>query len=208
MRWICLILCLIALITIVSADSGYCTPPAGKIVSIDHNGNWYNITIDTSPTCYVWQDAGYGDVIGTECDTTPPASITNLTCTPLSTCTGFTCTWVDPSDSDFNHIMAWLNEVFVGNVSAGIHSVTLNGLSLGTTYNISTRTVDTSGNVNTTFVNTSVTTTSMNCTAPSAGTKIIMVQGDSDAPLPVYLAPIALCIAIAIIIMQKQQKKA
>jgi len=208
MKWQLLILFFISLVGVVSATD-YCTPPGQITQTINHNGNWYNITL-TSATCYtcVPNGAGYGDVECTVCDLTPPASITNLTGTPLSTCSGITWTWVDPTDPDFNHIIAWLNNIFVGNVSAGIHSVTLNGLASNTTYEVATKTVDNSGNVNATFVNDTVTTTATNCTAPSAGTKIIMVQGDSDVPIPTYIPVLAVIIVMGIIIMHKRQRKA
>ena len=141
-------------------------------------------------------------------DTTPPASITNLTGTPTSSCDGIIWKWIDPTDADFSYILAWLNGVAVGNVPKGVQQITLSGLAANTTYTVSSKTVDTHGNINATFVNASATTNSMNCTAPATGSKIILVQGDSEVPLPTYLTPVALCIAMGIIIMHKRQRKA
>jgi len=76
------ILFIIGLTGIVSADSNYCSPPTGKIVSIDHNGNWWNITIDTSPDCFTWSDTGYGNVTGVSCVNPVPvvSFASNTTC--------------------------------------------------------------------------------------------------------------------------------
>jgi hypothetical protein len=49
-------------------SSDYCIPPTGTNVTIDHNGNWYNITLNTAPQCFTWYDAGYGDVVGYPCE--------------------------------------------------------------------------------------------------------------------------------------------
>ena len=68
---------LLLLIGLVSADSSYCTPPSGQTVTIDHNGNWYNITI-TSDTCFEWYDAGDGQVVGYPC--APTTFTSNVTC--------------------------------------------------------------------------------------------------------------------------------
>jgi PKD repeat protein len=140
-------------------------------------------------------------------DITPPDSITNLTGTPTSSCDGIVWTWTDPTTADFSHILAWLNGVAVGNVSKGVQRITLSGLGANTTYQVSSKTVDTHGNVNATFVNASATTNSMNCTAPSTGSKVIFVQSDSDLPLPPYIPIFAIAIGMGMIIMHKRQRK-
>jgi PKD repeat protein len=88
-------------------------------------------------------------------DTTPPASITNLgnnTATDIS----IEWTWTNPTDPDFNHTMIYQNGTFYHNVSTAYDTWT--GLTAEVEYTISTHTVDTSGNVNSTWVNRSVTT--------------------------------------------------
>ena len=83
-------------------------------------------------------------------DTTPPASITNLT-----NVTGnfwHNWTWSNPTDSDFNHTMIYLNNVFTTNVSnsTSFYNFTVSAHNTST---ISTHTVDITGNINTTWVN-------------------------------------------------------
>ncbi len=62
-------------------------------------------------------------------------------------------TWDDPADYDFDHVEVYLDGVWQANVSKGVESFNATGLSTGTSYEISTRTVDSNGNVNETWVN-------------------------------------------------------
>jgi PKD repeat protein len=72
------------LIGIATADSSYCTPTPNNLdtTNITISGSWVNITIYSDPECWVWYDAGYGDVVGYPCASLAPvASFTsNVTC--------------------------------------------------------------------------------------------------------------------------------
>ena len=107
-------------------------------------------------------------------DTTPPASVTNLTETNVGT--QWICwNWTDPDDTDFSHVMVYLNSEFVTNTSQSFHNAT--GLTEGTTYTLSTRTVDTNGTINSTWVNDSATTTSPADTTPPASVTELRENG-------------------------------
>ncbi len=98
---------------------------------------------------------GYGLVNAERAtDTTPPASITNLTYT--SGTTWINWTWTNPTDADFNYTMVYLNGPWKTNTSDKFFNAT--GLNAGTDYEIATRTVDTNGNINETWVNQTATT--------------------------------------------------
>ncbi|MFQ6120932.1 MAG: carboxypeptidase-like regulatory domain-containing protein, partial [Methanosarcinales archaeon] len=82
-------------------------------------------------------------------DTTPPESITNLQNTTSQTWINWT--WTNPSDTDFNYTIIYINDVWKENTSNNYYNKT--GLTPNTIYNISTHTVDKSGNINSTWVN-------------------------------------------------------
>ncbi|CAD6493354.1 MAG: CHAP domain protein [Candidatus Argoarchaeum ethanivorans] len=87
-------------------------------------------------------------------DTTPPSSITNLT--PTAGTTWLNWTWTKPPNPDFNHTEICLDGVFQTITSAGHYNAT--DRTPETSYTISTRTVDTAGNINQTWVNDTATT--------------------------------------------------
>lgn len=66
------------LISSVSGDTDICTPSPNVVTAeISHIDEWTNVTYRTIP-CYVWVDAGYGDVYGEPC---PAMTFTsNVTC--------------------------------------------------------------------------------------------------------------------------------
>ncbi len=64
--------------------------------------------------------------------------------------------WTNPNDADFSHAMVYFDGAFVTNISEGYYNAT--GLIEGSTHTISIRTVDTSGNINSAWVNDSATT--------------------------------------------------
>ena len=110
--------------------------------TVDNVGNinetWVNNTATTLP------------------DTTPPASITNL-----ANARGIfwiNWTWTNPTDIDFNYTLVYLNGSWNANTSDPFYNVT--GLNADTDYEIETHTVDTSGNINETWVNQTATTLS------------------------------------------------
>ncbi len=88
-------------------------------------------------------------------DTTPPAGVSGLGETTKTNQT-IRWDWTNPSDSDFSHVMVYLDGVFQSNTSNTFFNKL--GLQANTTYTISTRTVDTNGNINMTWVNDSATT--------------------------------------------------
>jgi hypothetical protein len=105
----------------------------------------------------------YLEIITTSPDTTPPASITNLT-NSTTTCEQITFDWDNPTDQDFNGTEYWLNDVKGSNITSEMGSwILFGGLTGGTSYTFSTRTYDTTGNANATFVN--MTATPASCGA-------------------------------------------
>lgn len=85
-------------------------------------------------------------------DTTPPASVTalnNVTYVPLY----INWTWTDPADSDFKEVQIYIDGTYKTTVAKGVNSFNASYFSPNSTHTISTHTVDTSGNVNTAWVN-------------------------------------------------------
>lgn len=112
-------------------------------------------------------------ITATDCQ--PPASITNLSYTN-ETCQNTTWTWINPADADYDHLMVWKNDEFDENISAPATSLSWLGITAGL---FSSRTCDTLGNCNETWVN---------MTAPDAA------QCDTEPPLaPINLANITTC---------------
>ncbi|HWQ49211.1 MAG TPA: hypothetical protein VN414_09750, partial [Methanosarcina sp.] len=84
----------------------------------------------------------------------PPQSIREIQPSPGSTWINWT--WTNPNDPKFNHTEIYLNDIFQANTSAEYFNAT--DLQPETNYIIGTRTADTYGNVNETWVNASVKT--------------------------------------------------
>gem|GEM_PF-6060872 len=59
--------------------------------------------------------------------------------------------WTNPPEPDFSHVEIWINGTFAANVSGSFFNAT--GLFPSTTYEIQTRTVDTAGIINLTWIN-------------------------------------------------------
>ena len=89
-------------------------------------------------------------------DTTPPAAIANLH--PTAGTTWLNWTWTNPPDPDFNHTEVYLNGAFRTITSSEFFNTT--DLTPETEYTISTRTVDTAGNINQSWMNDTATTLS------------------------------------------------
>lgn len=83
---------------------------------------------------------------------TPPSSITNLTNTTYAQ-TYINWTWIDPTDEDFDKVMIYLNGTFKSYVPKGIQYFNATELEPTTMYEVGTRTVDSHGNINSTWVN-------------------------------------------------------
>ena len=123
--------------------------------------NW-NTSMPTTAHCF--------NVVAA--DITPPASITNLLNTTYAP-TYINWSWTNPADTDFNHTMVHINGNWKENVSSPLNYSNATGLSPNTNNIISTHTVDTSGNVNLTWVNHSAwTAPSEDTTAPASITNL------------------------------------
>ncbi len=90
--------------------------------------------------------------VGIPPDTTPPAGVTGLTNTSYAP-NFINWTWKDPADADFSHVEVYIDGNFKKNVLWGIQYYNAAGLTAETEHTVSTRTVDTAGNVNQTWIN-------------------------------------------------------
>nr|WP_321417407.1 PGF-pre-PGF domain-containing protein [uncultured Methanomethylovorans sp.] len=144
------------------------TNPASPVFEDSYNtaGYGYGVTISGS---YVYvADFDNGLVIlhvDTVPDTTAPSSVTGLNEASVGS-SWIYWTWTNPTDEDFNYATIYVDGAFITNTSAGYYNLT--GLSEGTTHIISTKTVDTSGNINSTWVNDSASTISPTDIVPPA----------------------------------------
>jgi len=81
---IVILLGLLLLVSIVAAeDSEYCAPlPTNITTIVDHNGDWYNITIRSVSICYtcIESGGGYGDVDCAPCSGVVASFTSNVTC--------------------------------------------------------------------------------------------------------------------------------
>ena len=105
-------------------------------------------------------------------DTTPPASVTNLKEVEVGQ-TWIKWTWNDPVDSDFSHVMVYVDGDFKENVSKSTEYYSATGLSAGTSYTIGTHTVDTVGNVNQTGVTDTATTSAAPRRPGGGGARVV-----------------------------------
>ena len=111
-------------------------------------------------------------------DITPPESVTNLYATTTGT-SWIQWTWTNPADSDFSHVMVYLNGIYIMNTSNSYYNMT--GLAEGTTHTISIQTMDTSGNINPLWVNDSaMTTISIDVNPPGSVTNLTEISTDSS----------------------------
>jgi hypothetical protein len=157
------------------------TPDTNYTISthtIDTSGNINNIWVNDSAT--------------TEYDSTPPLSIIGLDDSTIGQ-TYINWTWTDPSDSDFSDVMIYLNGTFMTNVSKDVEHYNATGLTPDTNYTISTHTIDTSGNINNTWIN-HTSCTPLIPPSPTSSTKskyrghgtglFFTVQTDTPTPTP------------------------
>ena len=86
-----------------------------------------------------------------------PESVTNISEEGIGT-TWIKWNWTNPFDSDFNHTEIWIDGKFIENVSSPNHYYNATELNPDTTYEIGTRTVDDSNNINNTWENDTATT--------------------------------------------------
>ena len=139
------------------------------LAKIDGNGNklWENVvnsntdeigyTVDqTSDAGYIifgsTQKNGNYDFYLVKMIDSPPPSITDLHNTTYQQ-TNITWVWTDPSTSDFDKVMVYLDGVFQTNVAKGLQIYTASGLTSDSQHTIATRTVGTTSLVNLSWVN-------------------------------------------------------
>jgi PGF-pre-PGF domain-containing protein len=91
----------------------------------------------------------------TTVDHTPPSTVTELKESGSGT-SWIRWTWKNPGDSDFSHVLVYLDGVFIRGTSNAFYNAT--GLAAGTLHTISIETVDTTGNINPVLVSDSATT--------------------------------------------------
>jgi cysteine-rich repeat protein len=94
-------------------------------------------------------------------DTTPPATVTALDEQYIGG-HWIQWSWTNPPDPDLDHIEVWVNGTFYANVSSPTDHHNASGLVQNTVYEIQTRTSDVWGNVNTTWVNDTARTLTLN----------------------------------------------
>lgn len=133
---------------------------------------WFNMsglsekteyTLSTKAVDLSWNiNATQTDYSVTTGDCTAPDTISDIT--NSTTCNSITWGWTNPATSDFNHTLIWKDNIFLHLIDNTTTSDVWNSLSEKTKYNISIRTVDTSGNTNTDWINATVTTG--DCTPP------------------------------------------
>ncbi len=131
-----------------------------SLTGLSPNTPYYFIVNSSRPGKESVNSTEYIFVTGGTGDETPPASVTNLTNVtyePLY----IRWTWTDPADADFDHVEVKIDELSAGTVPKGTQSFNATYLMPNSAHNISIRTVDTSNNVNGTWVNHNAATTSL-----------------------------------------------
>ncbi len=97
-------------------------------------------------------------------DTTPPAWVTNLNNQSAGS-TWIYWNWTNPTNSDFNQNIIFINSANLANTSNNFHNAT--GLSSSTSYTITVHTKDTTGNINNTDVNSTASTLTLGLFNPN-----------------------------------------
>lgn len=142
------------------------TLPAGNhtlnITSSTNNDLCVNTLLSSSST----QTANFTISTTLPSDTTPPSQISGLNVTNR-TASSITWNWTNPSNSDFNSSIIFLNGINVLNTSS--QSYTASGLTPSTSYTLSIQTKDNSGNINTTAVTNTISTLASNTTSNITG---------------------------------------
>lgn len=124
-------------------------------------------------------------------EVTPPSPVTDVTVTVKAKKAMFT--WVDPSDTDFDHVLIDVQDnegksVISGSEQKGVQAYTATGLTTGNTYTVDFIAVDVNGNKSTkvtkTFQTSSIVLGSVsNLTASATGQEITAVWNDPDSDL-------------------------
>ncbi len=140
----------------LSAETGYTLSTHTVDLSGNVNSSWVNSTSITTN------------------DVTAPFSVTGLNGNPGETWINWS--WTNPSDADFSHVEVYLDGVYQSDISGTNFNSTV--LTAETSYTLSTRTVDLSGNINSSWVNLSSTTTA-DVTTPSSVTGLGSTPGET-----------------------------
>ncbi|OPZ44868.1 MAG: hypothetical protein BWY93_00220 [Euryarchaeota archaeon ADurb.BinA087] len=129
--------------------------------------NYENVWTDWYPTNFIrvrFTSDSVGDAWGFLIDQresnaapTAPASIIYLHNITFQQ-TSITWIWTDPVSANFDHVMVYLDGVFQTNVTKGIQTFTVQGLSPSTSHTIATQTAGTTGLINQSWVNHTATT--------------------------------------------------
>lgn len=98
-----------------------------------------------------------GTVIVITNDKIPPANVSYLKNVSYAR-NYIKWTWTDPKDIDFEKVLVYINGRYKTSVMKGVRYYNLTGLTNNTLYSIGTRTVDTGGNINKTWMNKSART--------------------------------------------------
>lgn len=124
-------------------------------------------------------------------EVTPPSPVSDVTVTVKAKKAMFT--WVDPSDTDFDHVLIDVQDnegksVISGSEQKGVQAYTATGLTTGNTYTVDFIAVDVNGNKSTkvtkTFQTSSIVLGSVSSLAASAtGQEITVTWTDPDSDL-------------------------
>ena len=144
--------------------------------------NPFNITSEGITTVYYRSSDNASNIESTrnqtiKIDKTLPASILNPQAIAGSSYINFT--WTNPLDPDFNHVMLFINGAFLTNNMAPQNYYNFTGLDTDTVYELGTHTVDTSGNINQTWVNATVRTAS-DIITPTPSITVISPDGGEN----------------------------
>ncbi|VVB54263.1 Uncharacterised protein [uncultured archaeon] len=169
--------------TAISFDGSKSSDPDGNIVSYEWNFGDGNFSNDMNSTHTYSLNGTYtvslkvtdNDGLNATNSTTAAITVTSDVTAP-SGVTGLTnitykqnyinWTWSDPAEPDFDHVEVYLNGSFQSNVTKGIQFYNATGLAYDTIYMIGLKSVDTSGNVNSSMVTDVASTASLPDTTP------------------------------------------
>ncbi|NJD53817.1 MAG: hypothetical protein FIB07_13230 [Candidatus Methanoperedens sp.] len=116
--------------------------------------------------------------VGSTSDNIPPQSISNPVLQAAGT-TWLKFAWTNPLDPDFSQVMLYLNGSFKTSVQAPENYYNFTGLNPDTLYELGTHTVDTSGNINLTWVNATMRTASEIIT-PTPSITVVSPNGSEN----------------------------
>jgi hypothetical protein len=122
------------------------------------------------------------DVFSVVIDTIPPANVSNLTASNI-TDTGFTVSWIKPSDNDYSKAEIYLNNELFTVLSGGVQTYSFTGLSSETSYSVKIVSLDNTGNKSNGSTITVKTNMTPDTSAPSNVTNLMGVQTHNSISL-------------------------